>query len=125
MRVCWDSVDRTRGLFDLGQGVRLQGALLQDLRELEQRHGQSTVVLRMEFKRGLHPFYPPAVRLLRPRCRAPLLGALSSHPMLRLRNWDPWRPQRDLFEQLRLFLQVQLPPGTLLLASRPADISCK
>ena len=65
----------------------------------------------MEFKRGLHPFYPPAIRLLRPRCAAPLLGALSSHPMLRLRNWDPWRPQRDLIQQLRLFLQVWLPTG--------------
>ena len=70
-------------------------------------------MLRMEFKRGLHPFYPPAVRLMRPRCAAPLLGALSSHPMLRLSNWDPWRPQRDLIEQLRLFLQVRLPTDCL------------
>lgn len=61
----------------------------------------------MHFKRGLHPFYPPTVQLLRPRCRAPLLGALSSHPMLQLAAWDPWRPQKDLIEQLRLFLQVR------------------
>ena len=81
-------------------------------------------MLRMEFKRGLHPFYPPTVRLMRPRCRAPLLGALSSHPMLRLHNWDPWRPQRDLIQQLRLFLQVAQPTSTPLPASRPADISC-
>ena len=34
-------------------------AVTQELKELEKRHVQSQVVLRMEFKRGLHPFYPP------------------------------------------------------------------
>ena len=84
---------------------------MQDLRRLEEEHGQSQLVLRMQFKRGLHPFYPPTVRLVRPRCRAPLLGALSSHPMLQLASWDPWRPQKDLIEQLRAFLQVGPPHG--------------
>ena len=81
--------------------------MLQDLRQLEEVHGQRQLVLRMVFKRGLHPFYPPTVQLVRPRCRAPLLGALSSHPMLQLAGWDPWRPQKDLIEQLRVFLQVR------------------
>ena len=81
--------------------------MLQDLRQLEEHHGQSELVLRMQFKRGLHPFYPPTVQLVRPRCRAPLLGALPSHPMLQVASWDPWRPQNDLIEQLRIFLQVR------------------
>lgn len=84
-------------------------AVLQDLRQLEEQHGQSELVLHMQFKRGLHPFYPPTVQLVRPRCRAPLLGALSSHPMLQVVSWDPWRPQKDLIEQLRIFLQVRCP----------------
>ena len=87
----------------------LEHAVTQDLDELKEKHGQSQVLLRMEFKRGLHPFYPPTVQLVRPRCRAPLIGALSSHPMLQLASWDPWRPQKDLIEQLRVFLQVHHP----------------
>lgn len=87
----------------------MEPAVKQDLQELEEKHGQSQVMLRMEFKRGLHPFYPPTVQLVRPRCRAPLIGALSSHPMLQLASWDPWRPQKDLIEQLRVFLQVHCP----------------
>lgn len=83
--------------------------VLQDLKQLVQRAGRGEVVLRMHFKRGLHPFYPPTVQLLWPRCRAPLLGALSSHPMLQLAAWDPWRPQKGLIEQLCLFLQVRSP----------------
>lgn len=91
--------------------------MLQDLRQLAQEHGQCEIVLRMEFKRGLHPFFPPSIQLVRPRCRAPLIGALSSHPMLQLAHWDPWRPQKDLIEQLQLFLQVR----SLLSATASVD----
>ena len=52
--------------------------------ELERRHGQGSVQLRLRFKRGLHPFYPPSVELLRPRFCGPLLGALASHPLLQV-----------------------------------------
>ena len=52
--------------------------------ELERRHGQGNVQLRLRFKRGLHPFYPPSVELLRPRFCGPLLGALASHPLLQV-----------------------------------------
>jgi len=57
---------------------------LQDMAELERRHGQADVRLRLRFKRGLYPFYPPAVELLQPRFCGPLLGALASHPMLQV-----------------------------------------
>ncbi|CAL8462440.1 g1973 [Coccomyxa elongata] len=79
--------------------------LAQDLRELERLHGRGEVCLRLKFKRGLHPFFSPQVQLLRPRCLGPIAGALASHPMLQLSKWDPWRPQRDLLENLRTFLE--------------------
>lgn len=81
---------------------------LQDLRELERLQGRGEVCLRLKFKRGLHPFFPPQVQLLRPRCLGPIAGALASHPMLQLSKWDPWRSQRDLLENLRTFLEVTL-----------------
>lgn len=28
--------------------------------------------------------------------------------MLQLSKWDPWRPQRDLLENLRTFLEVTI-----------------
>ena len=82
----------------------------QDLRELDRRHGARKVCLRMAFKRGLHPFYPPAVQVLRPRMRGPLASALASHPALQLPHWDPWRSQKHLLEQLRAFLQARAWP---------------
>ena len=50
---------------------------------------------------------PPAVQLLRPRMRGPLAAALASHPALQLEHWDPWRPQKQLLELLRAFLQAR------------------
>lgn len=59
---------------------------LQDMAELRRRHGHAGVRLRLRFKRGLHPFYPPSVELLQPRFCGPLLGALASHPLLQVRS---------------------------------------
>lgn len=92
----------------------------QGLKELERLQGRGEVCLRLKFKRGLHPFFPPQVQLLRPRCLAPIAGALSSHPMLQLSKWDPWRPQRDLLEHLRTFLEVRAVRSRLMYPSAPA-----
>ena len=79
---------------------------IQDLATLKDRGGEGCVHLRLKFKRGLHPFFPPAVQLVGPRFHGPLLGALCSHPMLQLNCWDPWLRQQELLEHLKTFLQV-------------------
>jgi hypothetical protein len=94
----------------------------QGLKELERLQGRGEVCLRLKFKRGLHPFFPPQVQLLRPRCLAPIAGALSSHPMLQLSKWDPWRPQRDLLEHLRTFLEVRAVRRRLMCPGAPCCI---
>ncbi|KAK9830590.1 hypothetical protein WJX81_002568 [Elliptochloris bilobata] len=80
--------------------------LAQDIAEMERRHGQCGVRLRLRFKRGLHPFYPPSVELLQPRFCGPLLGALASHPLLQITHWDPWRPLREVALQLRAYVEA-------------------
>jgi baculoviral IAP repeat-containing protein 6 len=100
---------RTTKAMKYGAGVgKTVHCIAQDLRELDRQHGRNHVCLRLRFKRGLHPFFPPQVQLLRPRIVGPVPGALASHPMLQLSTWDPWRSQRDLLEQLCLFLEVCL-----------------
>ena len=47
------------------------------------------------------------VQVVSPRFRGPLAGALASHPMLQLKNWDPWRPVKELAAHLRTFLEVR------------------
>lgn len=57
-------------------------------------------------KRGLHPFYPATVQILRPRFIGPVAGAVASHPMLKLKNWDPWRTLTELGLLIQCFLEV-------------------
>lgn len=47
-------------------------------------------------------------QVVSPRLKGPLAGALASHPMLQLKNWDPWRPVKELAAHLRTFLEVRV-----------------
>ncbi|KAL0054327.1 hypothetical protein WJX82_007206 [Trebouxia sp. C0006] len=78
----------------------------QGLRAIHRQHECDYVHLRLSFKRGLHPFYPPLLDLLHPRFKGPVSGALASHPVAQLQHWDPWGTQRELAAKLKAFLQA-------------------
>ncbi len=99
-------------------------SVLQELKQLRKRHGLGSVQLRLTFKRGLHPFYPPLVELLRPRLIGPIPGALSSHPVAQLGKWDPWRTMRALAAQVKMFLQVGNPSTKLLPHRHRLHVQC-
>jgi hypothetical protein len=65
-------------------------------------------------------------QVVSPRLKGPLAGALASHPMLQLKNWDPWRPVKELAAHLRTFLEVsphvQGPDQYVKEASLPAAL---
>ncbi|GIL55821.1 hypothetical protein Vafri_11171 [Volvox africanus] len=81
-------------------------SLRQDMREVSRRYFYSTVRLRLRFMRGLHPFFPPSVEVVWPHFKGPMLDAVASHPMLRLENWDPWRPAMETVGQIKAFLEA-------------------
>ena len=35
-----------------------------------------------------------------------MLGALCSHPMLKLANWDPWRSMEEVVGAIKAFLEA-------------------
>lgn len=79
--------------------------LAKDIAELQKQYSYSTVQLHFLFKRGLHPFYPPRVEVLRPRFKTPISWAVASHPMFHLSNWDPWIRQKEAILQIKTFLE--------------------
>mmetsp|Transcript_5781 Transcript_5781/g.16229 ORF Transcript_5781/g.16229 Transcript_5781/m.16229 type:complete len:994 (+) Transcript_5781:105-3086(+) len=90
--------------------VRISGfspasQLGKDLAQLQQAHGYDFVELRVAFMRGLHPFYPPKVEVVRPRMPLAVVCALASHPLLSLEGWDPLKPCLELLKELRAFLE--------------------
>ena len=53
---------------------------------------QDYVELDVRFKLDLYPFYPPLVKLLRPRFKGFLMGRVTSMSILQLRHWNPGTP---------------------------------
>jgi hypothetical protein len=81
-------------------------AFLQDLAEVSSKFAVSSIQLRFTFMRGLHPFSPPRLEVVRPHLSTPLPGALSSYPLLRLENWHPTLTMTQLVDNIRTFLEV-------------------
>lgn len=73
---------------------------------MSSRFATSSIQLRFSFMRGLHPFYPPQLEVVRPHLAHPLPGALASYPLLRLENWDALMTMSELINDIRLFLEV-------------------
>ena len=78
------------------------GGWLQDLAKLKEPH----ITINLSFQRGLHPFYPAALKLQGPRLQTSLLAALTSHPLLLIRHWAPFMPLAQLLQLLHSYLQV-------------------
>ncbi|KAG1660587.1 hypothetical protein FOA52_003018 [Chlamydomonas sp. UWO 241] len=83
-----------------------KGALAKDMAEIQRRHQYSFVKLVLRFKRGLHPFYPPSVQMVRPHFAGSTATAIASHPMLKLGKWDPFRPVTDIIKGIKDFLET-------------------
>lgn len=86
-------------------GFPQEGALAGDLRESGRRYGTSTVQLQIQFKRVLHPFYPPSVRLVSPRFKGRLMLDLVCNSMLRPDVWDPVTTSKKLIMRVKDFLE--------------------
>jgi baculoviral IAP repeat-containing protein 6 (apollon) len=80
--------------------------LASDLQAAGRCYGSSTVQMRISFRRGLQPFYPPAVRIISPRFYEPILSAVACHPMFDTDNWDFTLGAKDVILRVKSFLQA-------------------
>ena len=78
--------------------------LRDDLDLLEAVNGYGYVNLRVSFMPDLYPFYPPRVRVVRPRLTGTAAGALAAHPAFHLRNWRPFTSASAVVTFARDFL---------------------
>jgi baculoviral IAP repeat-containing protein 6 len=100
--------DGPQGLFhwDVSlAGFRADSPLAEDMRQAGRAFGLSSVQLQLTFKRGLHPFYPPAVRLVSPRFGPGVLAAVEAHPLLKADAWDPTLSAAELLQHVKAFLE--------------------
>ena len=79
-------------------------SLRDDLELLEAVNGYGYVNLRVSFMPDLYPFYPPRVRVVRPRLTGTVASALAAHPAFHLRNWRPFTSASAVVTFARDFL---------------------
>ena len=94
----WDV--KFRGGFPAGSGIA------EDLEMLDAVNGYAYVQLALRFKADLYPFYPPKVRLVRPKIAGFVPGAVIAHPHLHLRNGTRFVPSRTSSRTSRAFLST-------------------
>ena len=84
---------------------------------LERAHGYGHVELDVRFAMDLYPFFPPVVRLVRPRVGDDALQRVAQLPSLRLSGWDSVRGMapvlRDVAAVVAAEVAATAPPPSL------------
>eukprot|EP01116_Phalansterium_solitarium_P017677 TRINITY_DN4413_c0_g1_i2.p1 TRINITY_DN4413_c0_g1~~TRINITY_DN4413_c0_g1_i2.p1 ORF type:complete len:883 (+),score=181.75 TRINITY_DN4413_c0_g1_i2:114-2762(+) len=68
--------------------------------------GYDYVELEVTFGMDLHPFYPPVVKVIRPRFQGFLMGRVTSMDILKLSFWDPIQPMSAVLLKIRDLIEA-------------------
>jgi baculoviral IAP repeat-containing protein 6 len=88
-------------IFDFREGTQIQ----RDMQTIKAQYGYDYCELRIGFTMDLYPFYPPIVRVVRPRFQGFMMGRVTSMETLRLAGWDPVRDMRSVLQMIRELLE--------------------
>ena len=60
-----------------------------------------------EFSMDLYPFYPPLVKVIRPRLQRSMMTRVTTMEILKLTYWDPARDMKTVLMDIKRFLAAQ------------------
>ncbi|CAN0396369.1 unnamed protein product, partial [Ectocarpus fasciculatus] len=93
--------------------------LREDLEKLRQTYSYGYVEMELTFTMDLYPFYPPLVKLVRPRFQGFMMGRITSLEMLQLSKWSSVRGMKGVLQGIRTALETW---GRLDLGSELNDV---
>ena len=77
-----------------------------DLKELKTLYGYDYIELQLDFSMDLYPFFPPSVKVIRPRLQGSLMFGVTHMDILKLSYWDPAKNMKSVLEQIKSLLQT-------------------
>ncbi|XP_069681648.1 baculoviral IAP repeat-containing protein 6-like [Periplaneta americana] len=80
------------------------GQLDGELRQLKQLYGYDYVELQLDFTMDLYPFYPPVVKVVRPRLQGSMMLRVAGMDVLKLSHWNPARDMRSVLQEIKDYL---------------------
>uniref|UniRef100_T1IP19 UBC core domain-containing protein n=1 Tax=Strigamia maritima TaxID=126957 RepID=T1IP19_STRMM len=86
-------------------GFQTKSALDEDLRIINERFGYNFIELQLEFTMDLYPFYPPLVKVVRPRLQPAMMQRVTNMELLKYSFWNPARDMMTILCEIKAFLQ--------------------
>ncbi|XP_077981781.1 uncharacterized protein LOC144436793 [Glandiceps talaboti] len=79
--------------------------IAKDLGVIETKFGYNYIQLEMDFAIDLFPFYPPLVKVIRPRLQDSMMQRVTNMEMLKLSFWNPTKDMKTVLEEIKGYLQ--------------------
>jgi len=84
-----------------------EGTLLnEDLAMIKEEFGYDYIELQLDFSMDLYPFFPPLVKVIRPRLQGSMMLRVTTMEILKLTYWDPARDMKSVLTDIRNFLST-------------------
>jgi len=81
-------------------------ALDQDFRHLLEDFDYDYIELQLDFSMDLYPFFPPLVKVIRPRLQGSMMLRVTTMEILKLTYWDPARDMKSVLLDIKTFLST-------------------
>jgi len=78
--------------------------LQQDCQALLQEFEYDYVELQLDFSMDLYPFFPPLVKVIRPRLQGSMMLRVTTMEILKLTYWDPTKDMKTVLLDIKAFL---------------------
>lgn len=79
--------------------------LAKDLIDIQEKFNYNYIELEMTFEIDLYPFYPPLVKVMRPRLQCSMMQRVTNMEMLKLSYWMPTKDMKSVIQDIKTFLQ--------------------
>ena len=83
----------------------LYSLLDRDFEELKSRFGYDYIELQLDFSMDLYPFFPPLVKVIRPRLQGSMMLRVTTIEIVKLSHWNPARDMKSVLIDIKSFLQ--------------------
>merc|ERR1719228_3251739 len=81
-------------------------ALQQDFAHCREEFGYDYIELQLDFSMDLYPFFPPLVKVIRPRLQGSMMLRVTTMEILKLTYWDPARDMKSVLMDIKAFLST-------------------
>jgi len=81
-------------------------ALNRDFKQLLEDFDYDYIELQLDFSMDLYPFFPPLVKVIRPRLQGSMMLRVTTMEILKLTYWDPARDMKSVLLDIKNFLST-------------------